>query len=278
MIKNPKEHLKNVQIELISKTLAPFLLTWWKAFKEKVAAAFKQAAESAKLNPNPTKSFVEQLHDYIKIHISVRLSVQLPTYTESISVCNRENVGRFDRLWSDVLALNPVPLSAIACPLSSEVVAFEVLKSLESSPATTENSSLKPRCCEPCPICKCPCDQAANHETKHRTCHQPGGLVGLHWIGTDRLVQYSCFESVTRKDRFKLDSMNEYRSYEEYHLQFQDWEQPVRSLPLKLREYILTTFNEQIAEFYHLKPAIDIPASSYHNLKVLETVLQNFVK
>ena len=54
--------------------------------------------------------------------------------------------------------------------------------------------------------------------------------------------------------------------YKDFGVVFPDWLQPTFMEHLPLREYILATYNQQIAKHYKKKPSVDIPPEYHHNL------------
>ncbi|EFX66291.1 hypothetical protein DAPPUDRAFT_116524 [Daphnia pulex] len=96
---------------------------------------------------------------------------------------------------------------------------------------------------------------SANHDTKltpHDTIHQPGGIAGLN-LNKDYSVFYN---------------------YKDYSKIFPGWKDPRIDEEMPVREYILATYNKQIAEKYKLKPSTNIPASYSRNLSSIKEQLE----
>jgi hypothetical protein len=120
-----------------------------------------------------------------------------------------------------------------------------------------------PRCDAFCRMCKSLCIEPANHDTEdrpHDAVHQPGGVAGLSYRHTDDLVHTTCHQSYEKDGSFYLDGdyTVEY-PYRDYAKVFPGWKDPRINEELPLREYILATYNNEIAQKYNKKPATEIP-------------------
>jgi hypothetical protein len=127
-------------------------------------------------------------------------------------------------------------------------------------------------------MCKSLCIEAANHDTKekpHDAIHQPKGVAGLSYRGSEKLVPTTCSESYEKDRVFYLskDDTVEYK-FRDFATVFPGWKDPRINEELPLREYILATYNKEIAKKYNLKPADDIPASYSRDLSSIKEQLK----
>ena len=143
---------------------------------------------------------------------------------------------------------------------------------------TLNDKAALPRCNECCRRCKSLCIEAANHDTKekaHDAIHQPSGVVGFHYIDSKKLFSTTCSQSYEKDGGFYLngDETVEYK-YRDFATVLPGWKDPRINEELPLREYILATYNKEIAKKYNLKPADDIPASYSRDLSSIKQQLK----
>jgi hypothetical protein len=124
-----------------------------------------------------------------------------------------------------------------------------------------------PRCDASCPLCESLCIESANHDTQdrpHDTVHQPGGVSGLSYIRTDELDHMTCSQSYQEDGPFYLngDLTVAFPYTETMPRSFPDgWKDPRINENSPLCEYILATYNNEIAKKYNVKPSTQIPSS-----------------
>jgi hypothetical protein len=143
---------------------------------------------------------------------------------------------------------------------------------------TLNDKAALPRCDECCRLCKSLCIEAVNHDTKekpHDAIHQPSGVIGHRYLGSDKLVPTTCSQSYEKDQSFFLNGDHTiFYKYRDYATVFPGWKDPRIHEELPLREYILATYNEEIAKKYNLKPADDIPASYSRDLSSIKEQLK----
>ncbi|KAH9158725.1 hypothetical protein LEN26_002766, partial [Aphanomyces euteiches] len=116
---------------------------------------------------------------------------------------------------------------------------------------------VRPRCGEPCPLCKCPCTREYGHnekepKTRHDTIHQPGGLTKEGYrMENMELFAPNCCTAAAEGSTFPHDG--KWHSYKDFDKVYPDWSLPVQSEPLKLREYIFYNHQEQLVEIFNAK-------------------------
>jgi hypothetical protein len=104
--------------------------------------------------------------------------------------------------------------------------------------------------------------EPANHDTQdrpHDAVHQPGGVTGQSYMHTDELVHRTCHQSYQEDRTFHLDYTVAY--YRDFAKVFPGWKDPRSNEELPLRQYILTTYNKEIAKKYNKKPSTQIPSN-----------------
>jgi hypothetical protein len=153
--------------------------------------------------------------------------------------------------------------------LSPKVV--EYMKTLKSNTAL-------PRCDAHCPMCRSLCIEAFDHDTKHRphdAIHQPGGVAGTSCRGTDNLVHTTCSQSYEADRGFYFDKEdNVAKKYRDFSKVYPEWKDPRINEESPLREYILATYNNKIAEKCGLKPCPDVPQSYFRVLSTIKEQLK----
>ncbi|KAK2701834.1 hypothetical protein QYM36_019529 [Artemia franciscana] len=117
-------------------------------------------------------------------------------------------------------------------------------------------------CQEPCPLCKSPCFLEMSHNGPHDTFHQPDGLVGMRYVKSNKLSAMAC--NTTPLDHCFILQNEEKWKYAYFSNKFTNWMQPDRTKPVSdYREYLISSYNKQIADYYSLKPSdISVNAES----------------
>ncbi len=153
--------------------------------------------------------------------------------------------------------------------------AKELSKEVVQHMIKANDKAALPRCDECCRLCKSLCIEAANHETPHDAVHQPGGVVGFHFHRTDKLDAATCSQSYDQDDTFFLnnDPTVKYK-YRNFATVFPGWKNPRIIEEMPVREYILATYNKEIAEKYKLKPSENIPRSYFRDLSSIKEKLE----
>ncbi|EFX68082.1 hypothetical protein DAPPUDRAFT_114845 [Daphnia pulex] len=122
------------------------------------------------------------------------------------------------------------------------------------------------RCDAFCPLCKSLCiTPPVHHDTQdgpHDTIHQPGGVAGQCYMHTEELNHRTCHQSYEEENSFYLNGdLTVAYPYRDYANVFPGWKDPRINEELPLCEYILATYNNEIAERYNKKPSTQIPSS-----------------
>jgi hypothetical protein len=150
----------------------------------------------------------------------------------------------------------------------------ELVQKVKTRLIMCESECARPRCEQMCPLCAVTCIHSSGHSGKHRTVHQPQGLIGYHNKYTKALVPESCTQSVALATRptfnapeFGIDSFGPYKDFEKHFPR------------IKLREYIFAHYQKNLIEKYlRVKICSDIPSEyKNHNLKELRHELENFI-
>ncbi len=122
-----------------------------------------------------------------------------------------------------------------------------------------------PRCDSFCRMCKSLCIEPANHDTQdrpHDAVHQPGGVAVVRYTCSKELDHKTCSQYYEEDGEFYLDGdytvLYRYRNFAKV---FPGWKDPRINEELPLRQYILATYNNEIAKKYNVKPSIKIPPS-----------------
>ncbi|KAK2720925.1 hypothetical protein QYM36_004718 [Artemia franciscana] len=127
-------------------------------------------------------------------------------------------------------------------------------------------------CQEPCPLCASLCFLEVSHNGSHDTFHQPDGLVGWRYVESNKLSAMAC-NSTPLDHNFILQNGEEWK-YAYFSNKFTNWMQPDRTKPVSdYREYLIRSYNKQIADYYSLKPS-DISV----NAESLEVVMDKIIR
>nr|CAH0113459.1 unnamed protein product [Daphnia galeata] len=284
-IRNPKEFYAEVLHRLIAKKIVN-VDDEWQSFINHLTQSITHAA-AVKVERRRAQTFVDQLR---KEFLEGYLQSETLGFAFSIDCsdeyedCDNEDTKQFQN--ACVTELNQVLNKQMgkqasiqdekkyAKELSPKVVRYMII--------TSNDKAALPRCDECCCLCKSLCMEAANHDTKekpHDAIHQPGGVAGTRYHGSDKLSSKTCSQSYEQDRGFFLsgDETVPYK-YRDFATVFPGWKDPRINEELPLREYILATYNEEIAKKYKVKPADDIPASYFRHLSSIKQQLKREIE
>jgi hypothetical protein len=273
---NPKEFYAVVLHRLIAEKIVN-VDDEWQSFINQLRQSITQAA-AVEVDRRRAQTFVDQLRKefldgYLRSEtLGSAFSIDCSNEYED---CDNEETDKFNEACLTKLMRVMDKQASIqdekkyAKELSPKVVRYMITLNVEAA---------LPRCDECCPICKSLCIKAANHDTKekaHDAIHQPSGVVGFHYIDSKKLFSTTCSQSYEKDGGFYLngDYTVEYK-YRDFATVFPGWKDPRINEELPLREYILATYNKEIAKKYNLKPADDIPASYSRDLSSIKEQLK----
>ncbi|XP_046636048.1 uncharacterized protein LOC124314746 [Daphnia pulicaria] len=163
----------------------------------------------------------------------------------------------------------------VAITRHQKVFAKELSKEVVQHMIKANDKAALPRCDECCRLCKSLCIEAANHKTPHEAVHQPGGVAGVHFHRIDKLDATTCSQHYEQDDTFLFnnDPTVKYK-YRDFATVFRGWRNPRIIEEMPVREYILATYNKEIAEKYKVKPSENIPASYFRDLSSIKKQLE----
>ena len=227
------------------------------------------------------QTFVDQLrNEFLKGYLQSEhlASAFLIDYSGEYENCDNEGKTEFQEICvSNLIQMledqgSPINQQDFAKELSPEVVEF--MKSL-NDPATL------PRCDAICPMCKSLCIETANHDTDlrpHNAIHQPAGIAGVELITTNELFSTTCSQSYELNETFRPPNDDKWYNYRDFATVFPGWNNPRINEELPLREYILATYNQDIAEMYDLKPCSNIPSKYFRDLVSIKEQLNREIE
>ena len=143
---------------------------------------------------------------------------------------------------------------------------------------TINDPAALPRCDAHCPKCRSLCIEPADHDTTlrpHDAIHQPGGIyVGIYSWSKRKLVHISCSQSCEMDGKFNPDTNSTVsRKYTEFAEVYPGWKVPRINEEIPIRQYILATYNKDIAKKYKLKPCSKIPSAYFRDLLTIREQL-----
>jgi hypothetical protein len=250
----------------------------WQSFKNRLRQAIERAALAIEVNFGRAQAFADQLRTeflegYLKSEIlgsAFRIDCR-----DEYEDCDNEELKKFREACSTKLKeVLEKPLAIENQENFAEEISPEVVQHMI---ALNDKAAL-PRCDACCYMCKSLCIEAANHDTTltpHDTIHQPGGIAGLNLFNNDELDSTTCSQGYEQDDTFYLNKdYSVFYNYKDYSKIFPGWKDPRINEEMPVREYILATYNKQIAEKYKLKPSTNIPVSYSRNLSSIKEQLE----
>jgi hypothetical protein len=274
-IRDPKTLYNDVLHRLIAEKVTN-VGDEWEEFKTHLGQAIEKAAK-VEIDIGKAQTFVDQLRKefsegYLKSEI-LGSSFRIDCSGEYEN-CDEEERKEFYNACS--IKLNEVLEKELYIgnqekfkkELSPKVVQYMI--------AMNDKAAL-PRCDACCRLCKSLCIEPANHDTQlrpHDAIHQPGGVAGYSYYSTKELVSSTCSQDFEQDQGFYIKGDCTLYKYRDYDKVFPEWKNPKLQEELPVREYILATYNEKIAQKYNLKPAKDIPASYYRDLSSIKEQLK----
>ena len=142
---------------------------------------------------------------------------------------------------------------------------------------TLNDPAALPRCDAYCPMCCSLCIEPANHDTTlrpHDAVHQPAGLAGVRSRSHQELIHTTCSQTCEMDGEFYPDpSTDVLRKYWDFPEIYPGWKVPRINEELPLRQYILATYNKDIAKKYKVKACAKIPSEYFRNLSTVREQL-----
>jgi hypothetical protein len=275
-IRYPKRFYAEVLHRLIAQKV-PAVKDEWKDFKNQLSQAIKKAA-AVEVNFGRAQTFVSQLRkEFFEGYLKSETlgSAFLIDCSGEYEDCDKEENKEFQEACTqklhEVLKKQPAIKNQgdYAKELSPEVVQYMV---------TLNDQAALPRCDECCRLCKSLCLEAANHDIElrpHDAVHQPGGVAGHKYHRNNELVETTCCQSYEQGRSFSLgEDKTKWHKFTDYSKVFPGWKDPRIFEELPVREYILATYNKQIAAKYDLKPSTKIPESYSRDLSSIKKQLE----
>ena len=278
-IKTPKKCYQILLNRLIAEKV-PNVVEEWINFINHLEQAIQNAAlATMNVEKDRAQTFVSELrNEFLKGYLQSEhlASAFLIDYSGEYEDCDSEGKTEFQEICVSKLIqmlkgqVSPKNQQDFAKNLAPQVV--EYMKSL-NDPATL------PRCDAICPMCQSFCIEAANHDTglrPHNAIHQPGGIAGVHVLTSKELTANTCSQSYECNETFKMD--DKCHKYRDFANIFPGWNNPRINEELPLREYIMATYNQDIAKMHNLKPCPYIPASYFRVLTTIKEQLKREIK
>ena len=280
-INNPQKWYQIVLYQLIAE-MVPNVDEEWINFTNHLEQAIKNSAlATMNADKDRAQTFVDQLRkEFLNGYLQSEhlASAFLIDYSGEYEDCDNEGKTEFQEICVSSLIqmledqVSPNNQQDFAKELCPEVVEF--MKSL-NDPATL------PRCDAICPICGSLCIEAANHDTDlrpHNAIHQPAGIAGVKLTKTRELVSTTCSQSYELDVMFRPPNDDKWYNYRDFGTVFPGWNNPRINEELPLREYILATYNQDIAKRYDLKPCPNIPSKYFRDLVSIKEQLKRDIE
>jgi hypothetical protein len=162
-------------------------------------------------------------------------------------------------------------------PNNQQDFAMELSPQVVKNMKALNDPAALPRCGASCRMCGSLCIETANHDTNlrpHDAIHQPAGVAGMHFIKSLKLNYLTCSQSYECDATFILHETGQHvYKFRNFDKVFPGWKNPRINEELPVREYILATYNKDLAKKYKVKPCADIPSSFFRDLATVKEQL-----
>lgn len=194
---------------------------------------------------------------------------------EEYEDCDKEDLDVFMKSCEK----NLIPaVEAVQLPINNQGHFAKFISSKVVEFMKTQNDAIaRPRCDASCPWCGSQCLDSTNHDTKfqlHDTIHQPSGLKGIINLRTNELWPAACSKYEDEQELYK-NTIIKLGVFKDFETIFPGWKKPKWKESWPLREYIFTTYQEDIAKRYEVKVCREVP-SDYK--RELSTIRENLEK
>ena len=254
---NSSDYYKETVLEKISEFVNMYEVEEWKNLVTKTRVAVEHAGfEASRIISDGYNKMRELLKNELDPNILIHLP-ELTTWYDGLNEdlhkpgnsVNSNFVDIKDEIDKRLLKVDRPSLDIMAC-------SREVYRLLSDN----FNPGARPRCTAVCPRCTLPCNKSVGHYSevsRHNCDHQPGGLVGAGWKRSNKLVGFSCAESVSRGDLMVFPDKEV--PFSEFDKQYPEWMLPSEaSATSRVRKYLFQRHNKAIAKYYNRdEPDID---------------------
>jgi hypothetical protein len=250
----------------------------WLRFKSQARDAVKRAALATfNVNSGLAQTFVNNLRDEFSdggLQSYAMASAFSIDCSGEYEECDNEDKKKFQE--DCEYELNEA-IENVSSPNDHEGFSEELSPKVVQYMKTVNNQIALPRCDAHCPNCFSLCIEVFNHDTKHRphdAIHQPGGVAGQRCRDTDKLVHTTCSQNYEADHGFYLHKEDTVaKKYRDFSKVYPEWKDPRINEESPLREYILATYNNKIAEKYGRKPCPNVPVSYFRVLSTIKEQL-----
>jgi hypothetical protein len=279
-INQPQSFYAYVLHRLIDQNV-PNVEKEWQDFTICLKQAIKKAAvASTEVESGKAQNFVNQLrNEFLKGGLQNELlaSAFLINLSGEYEDCENEDNGEFQDACTNKML---VALDSQEPPKNQKEFAKELSPKVVQYMKIRNDPVALPRCDAYCGLCSSLCIESANHDTSltpHDAIHQPAGIAGLSNVTDLTLDSKTCSDSFQANCSFRLSKTSEWQKYTDYAKVFPGWKDPRINEESPVREYILATYNEEIAKKYKLQPCSDIPANYFRDLSTIREQLKRDV-
>jgi hypothetical protein len=282
-LKHPQQLYTTVLRQLIAGKI-PNVGNEWIQFKNQLKDAVKKAVLATNgVNKGLAQTFVNQLRDEFSegsLQSDILSSAFSIDYTGEYEKCDDEEKTKFQQDCEKEL-IQAIDDSVKSLKCHHEEFAKELSPKVVQYMKTLKNQTVLPRCDTHCPCCFSLCIEAINHNTAdipHDSVHQPSGIAGVHGKDNKELRYKTCIQEYEEDNTIffgKADTVG--KKYKDFAKEFPGWKDPKINEESPLREYILATYNEELAAKYGVKPCSDVPASYFRVLSTIKEQLKTQV-
>jgi|688.fasta_scaffold346530_2 hypothetical protein len=273
-LRDPKRFYTIVLHRLIAVKI-PNVEEEWILFKSQLKDAVKKAALATNgVDKGLAQTFANQLRNEFsegRLQSDILSSAFSIDCTGEYEECDNEEKTKFQEDCEKELDQAIDSVGSLKC---HEEFAKKLSPKVVQYMKTLKNQTVLPRCDSYCPCCFSLCIEAVNHNTAdrpHDSVHQPSGVVGVRDRHSKELCYTTCSQSYEEDAKIYFgDEDTVGKKYKE----FPGWKDPRIKEDSPLREYILATYNKELAEKHRVKPCPNVPASYFRVLSTIKEQLK----
>ena len=251
-LKDPKNFYEITVLEKISEFVKTNKDIEWTNVVERVLLALDNSClEASRMEADGYK----KMQDMMKNDLPIEVLKNLPDLTTWDDELNKDLNKTGEGINSNFIEIEKGIKDHLEGMNAPNLQIIDYSKRVYTILGESFNPGARPRCTFVCPRCRLPCNKSLGHyseDSRHNCDHQPEGLVGIGWHGSNKLVGLSCSDMVERGHYIMFkDGAKPYSDFVKF---YPDWMLPSEvNKKSRVRKYLFQKHNKAIADHYGCK-------------------------